>query len=49
MTARTVAFTRRVTDNVLFEFARGPAGPRLPARANVARFRLPATNQVPAS
>jgi hypothetical protein len=47
--ARTQAFVRRVTTNVLREFARGPAGRRHPAHPNVSRFDLPRTNSVPAS
>ena len=46
---RTSRFVRRVTATVLREFARGPAGRRHPAHDNVARFDLPADNQVPAS
>jgi hypothetical protein len=49
MTPRTVAFTRRVTDNVLRVFARGRAGLRHHARDNVERFHLPLGNTVPAS
>ena len=45
----TVRFTRRVTDNVLREFARGPVGLSHPARDNVSQFRLPSVNEVPAS
>ena len=46
---RTSRFVRQVTATVLREFARGPAGRRHPAHDNVARFDLPADNQVPAS
>ena len=46
---RTRSFVRRVTANVLREFARGPAGRRHPARPNVARFDFPRVNTVPAS
>ena len=46
---RVIAFTRKVTDTVLKVFAVGPAGLRHPAHDNVARFHLPALNQVPAS
>lgn len=42
-------FVRRVTRNVLQQFAKGPAGRRLPAHDNVAHFPLPKVNQVPAS
>jgi hypothetical protein len=46
---RTVRFVRTVTRTLVTEFARGPVGDRHPARDNVARFDLPAVNEVPAS
>ncbi len=42
-------FVRRVTHNILEQFAKGPVGNRLPAHDNVAHFPLPKVNQVPAS
>lgn len=49
LTARTVRFTRTVTDNLLREFARPRAGRRHPARDNVDRFDLPTVRLPPAS
>ncbi|HEX6246687.1 MAG TPA: N,N-dimethylformamidase beta subunit family domain-containing protein [Nocardioidaceae bacterium] len=49
LSPRTVRFVRRVTANLLREFAKGRVGRRYPARDNVAEFNLPRTNQVPAS
>jgi N,N-dimethylformamidase beta subunit-like, C-terminal len=42
-------FARRVTDNLLHEFAAGPVGTRHPARDNVEDFDLPLVNTVEAS
>jgi hypothetical protein len=47
--ARTRDFARRVTENVLHAFARGPVGWRHPARDNVDDFDLPLVNNVSAS
>ncbi|HJR39006.1 MAG TPA: N,N-dimethylformamidase beta subunit family domain-containing protein [Nocardioidaceae bacterium] len=47
--ARTIRFTRRVTSNLLRQFAAGPVGRRHPAHDNVDAFDLPKVNQVPAS
>jgi len=49
VTLRAVRFVNQVTSTVLREFAQGPVAGRHPARDNVARFNLPAQNQVPAS
>jgi hypothetical protein len=49
LSRRTVRFVRRVTDNVLREFAEGEVGRRHPAHDNVDLFDLPPMNQVPAS
>ncbi len=49
LTRRAVRFVNRVTATVLREFARGPVAGRHPAHDNVARFDLPAHNEVPAS
>jgi len=47
--ARTRDFVRRVTDNLLREFAEGPVGRRHPARDTVTRYALPDVNTVDAS
>jgi N,N-dimethylformamidase beta subunit-like, C-terminal len=46
---RDDSFARRVTLNVLRAFAKGPVGFAHPAHENLAKFRLPAANEVPAS
>jgi hypothetical protein len=46
---QTMAFTRKVTANILRAFAEGPVGIRHPARDNVADFYLPLVNGVSAS
>jgi hypothetical protein len=46
---RTISFVRRVTDNILEQFAQGHVGRRLPAEDNVSQFDLPTANQVSAS
>jgi len=46
---RTRDFARKVTANLLREFARGPVGDRHPARHNVDDFDLPLLNGVSAS
>jgi hypothetical protein len=47
--ARTRDFARRVTANLLREFAEGPVGRRHPARDNLDEFDLPLVNGVSAS
>ena len=46
---RTIAFVRKVTDNILEQFAQGPVGHPFPAEDNVSQFNLPTANQVSAS
>ena len=47
--ARVRRFVRRVTGNLIREFAKGPAGLRHPAKDNVDAFDLASTNTVDAS
>jgi hypothetical protein len=49
MPVRNRVFVKRVTRNVVTQFAAGPVGDRFRARDNLRRFDLPRFNQVPAS